>query len=106
MLTVVACVFHILLFKGISLTSLLVSQSVLPTLIVLLSFALSLGACGSRTISSSCLCFSLIKASIFSPNFSIFFVIIEVVLPSFNFIFSLSDLSLGELEVLLHVKCW
>ncbi|GMN33390.1 hypothetical protein TIFTF001_004128 [Ficus carica] len=45
MLMVVARVFHVLLFEGISSASLLVPQSVHPTLMILLSTALSLKAC-------------------------------------------------------------
>ena len=96
---VVAPVFHILLFEGISSASPLVPQNVPPTL-VFLSAALSLKACNGHVLVFSFLCFSPIKVLIFSLyNFSIFIVIMKVVLPPFEFVFGLLDLGFDELEI-------
>ena len=65
-------------------------------------------ACNGRAIVFSFLCFNLIKALIFlSYNFSIFIVIIELVLPLFKFVFGPSHLGLGELEVplVMSIRC-
>ena len=95
MLIVIACVFHVLLFEGISLASLLIPQSIHPTLTVFLSAALSFKACDGRALVFSFLCIILIKALIFPPySFSILIVIIEVVLPVFEFVFGPPDLVL------------
>ena len=89
---VVVRVFHFLLFEGISSASLLVPKTVPPTLIVLLSTALSSKACDGRTLGFSFLCFSPIKTFIFlTYSFSIFIVIREVVLPPFEFVFCPPD---------------
>ena len=93
----VALVFHVMLFEGISSVLPLVPQSVSLTLMVLLLAALSLKACDGCALIFSFLCFSRIKALIFALySFCIFIVIMEVVLSSFEFVFSPSDLSIGE----------
>ncbi|GMN52560.1 hypothetical protein TIFTF001_021706 [Ficus carica] len=56
MLMVIARVFHILVFEGISLASPGVHQSISPTLMVILSAALSLKACDDRALVFSLLC--------------------------------------------------
>lgn len=101
---VVAHVFHVLLFECISSASSLVLQTILP-LMVTFSAVLSLKACGSRDLGFSCLYFILIKTLIFSQwIFCIFFVIIKVGFPPFEFVFCLSYLGLSELEVLLAIS--
>ena len=104
MVMVVACVFHVLLFEVISSASPLVPQSVPPTLMVFLLFTLSLKACNGHLVFSF-LCFSLIKTLIFLPySFSIFILIIKIILRLFEFVFNSPDLSLSELEVPLAMS--
>lgn len=81
-----ACILHSAIWRHL-VGFVACPQSVPSSLMVLLSIAFSLKACDGHALVFSFLCFSIIKTSIFLPySFSIFTVIIEIVLLLFEFV--------------------